>query len=244
MHSRECYYFTGRDLKTALRFNPFLRAIGGHSVVPHGDLVHGPVQLRFITQVRDPVSRAASQYRYWVNRLKLDPAQPAYLQHPASQNFQVKKIAGCEDLDLAKENISKHFLLAGTVDKFDEFLVLLAKKLGMPSALFTYRKQNVDANPQRLEIPDSFYGQLRERNQLDQQLYDWIDTGLFAQYLAEYAGDFMADLEDFRNLQTIASRPIIKPLIDSIYRNSYLKPVSGLIRVRSGLPFSGSYSTE
>lgn len=244
MHSRDTYYFTARDLKTIMKSNPFLRSVGGHAVVPHGDLVHGTEQLRFITQVRDPVARAASQFKFWVNRLKLDTDGSAFLEHPVSQNFQVKKIAGCEDLDLAKENISKHFLLAGTVDQFDQFLVLLARKLGMPLDLFTYNKRNVGADSQQLQMPDNFYDRLQERNQLDQQLYHWIETELFSKYIAEYSGSFAADLDEFRSLQQVAESPKIKPLIDSIYRNGYLKPVSGLIRMSNGLSFRGSYATE
>ena len=244
MHSRDTYYFTARDLQTTRKINPFLRGIGGHAVVPHGDLLYSAGSLRSITQVREPVSRAASQYRFWVSRMKLNMSWEAFLKHPASQNFQVKKIAGCEDLDLAKENISKRFMLAGTVSQFDEFLVLLAKKLRMPLDLFTYSKRNVDTGSQHVQMPDSFFDQLRERNRLDQELYEWIETKLLVNYVTEYSGNFSSDLEEFRLLQQHAASPRTRPVIDSIYRNVYLKPLSGMIRVSNGLPYHGSYSIE
>jgi hypothetical protein len=244
LHSRDSYYFTARDLQTTKRINPFLCAIGGHSVVPHGDLLNSPESLSFITQVREPVARAASQYRFWVSRMKLNMSWEAFLKHPVSQNFQVKKIAGCEDLDLAKENISKHFMLAGTVDQFDEFLVLLAEKLRMPLDLFTYSKQNVDTGSRHVQMPDSFFDQLRERNRLDQKLYEWIETKLLVDYVAEYSGNFSSDLEGFRTRQQVVASPRIGPVMDSVYRNVYLKPVSGLIRLSNGLPYHGSYSIE
>jgi hypothetical protein len=244
LHSRDSYYFTARDLQTIKKVNPFLRAIGGHSVVPHGDLLSAPESLSFITQVREPVSRAASQYKFWVTRMKLRMTWEAFLKHPSSQNFQVKKIAGCEDLDLAKENISKHFLLVGAANQFDEFLVLLAKKLGMPLALFTYRKQNVDTGSRHVEMPDGFFDALRERNRLDEKLYEWIVTTLLASYVAEYSGNFSDDLKEFRARQQAAPNPRIKTVMDSIYRNAYLKPLSALIRVSNGLPYHGSYSIE
>jgi hypothetical protein len=106
MKSRSGRFFTSQDLDVAKRMNPFLRGIGGHSVVPHGDLVSHSHELRFITQLRDPVARAASHFRYRVNRMKIDENWSTFLRHPVSQNFQVKKIAGCEDLDLAKEYLS------------------------------------------------------------------------------------------------------------------------------------------
>jgi hypothetical protein len=244
MHERDTRFFTSRDLNTAQLLNPFLLGIGGHSIVPHGDLLSASRGLAFITQIREPVARAASQYRFWVNRMKVEGSWQAFLEHPASQNFQVKKIAGCEDLDLAKENIEQHFLLAGTVDQFDEFLVLLAKKLGMPLHLFTYSIQNVDAQPKQITLPDLFYDRLRERNMLDQQLYEWVRTAMYSKYIADYSGDFSSDLDDFRNLQHAPLRPKARISIDWLYRNGYLKPVSGLIRLFNGLPYSGSYSTE
>jgi hypothetical protein len=176
--------------------------------------------------------------------MKLNTSWEAFLKHPSSQNFQVKKIAGCEDLDLAKENISKHFMLAGTVDQFDEFLVLLAEKLGMPLDLFTYRKQNVDTGSRHVQMPDSFFDQLRERNRLDQKLYEWIETKLLVDYVAEYSGNFSSDLEEFRAQQQLVASQRIGPVMDSIYRNVYLKPVSGMVRVSNGLPYHGSYSIE
>lgn len=176
--------------------------------------------------------------------MRLNTSWEAFLEHPSSQNFQVKKIAGCEDLDLAKEKISKHFMLAGTVNQFDEFLVLLAKKLGMPLHLFIYRTQNVDTGPQYVPLPDTYFDELRERNRLDQQLYEWIETELLVNYVAKYSGDFSGDLEEFRVRQQAAETPRVGPVIDSIYRNIYLKPAAGLIRVCNGLPHRGSYSNE
>jgi hypothetical protein len=176
--------------------------------------------------------------------MRLDVTWETFLKHPASRNFQVKKLAGCEDVDLAKEYISKDFLIAGTVSQFDAFLILLANKLQMPVDLFTYDKKNVDNSERQPDLPQPFLDGLLERNQLDQKLYDWIDTELFPAYLSSYPGDFSRDLREFRQLQQVAPRPHVKPAVDFIYRNAYLKPVSGVSRILNGLPYSGSYSSD
>ncbi|HZD52499.1 MAG TPA: sulfotransferase family 2 domain-containing protein [Woeseiaceae bacterium] len=244
MHSKENYYFTRRDLETVRAINPFLRAIGGHSLVPHGDLQSAVSELAFITQIRDPVRRAVSQYRYWVNQ-RIDVSGPdSFLQHPLSRNFQVKKLAGCEDLDRAKQLLRRHFLLAGTVERFNEFLVLLAGKLRLPLELFTYRRRNVNPVPNTLPVSDEFVEGLRRRNQLDQELYDWVSGELFDGYVAQHPGDFGADLSRFNELQGESREPRIKPIIDFAYRSAWLTPVSGWIRVSNGLPYRGSYSIE
>lgn len=242
MHDRTYRNLTGRDLRTVLRINPFLLGIGGHSVVPHGDLMREAGRLAFITQLREPIARATSQFRYWVNT-KIDESGPdAYLAHPASENLQVRKIAGCQDVELAKQKIRQHFLLAGTVERFDEFLVLLAKKLDMPLRLFTYRRKNVGRIPPAHPLPPDFAERLRQRNQLDQQLYEWAATDLYSEYVNAYPGDFQADLQYFRALQSHAQEPILKPYTDWVYRKGFLQPISGLIRLTNGLPYHGSYS--
>lgn len=244
MHSKKEYYFTARDLKTMRAINPFLAAIGGHSVVPHGDLMKAANELTFITQLRDPVRRAVSMYRYWVNQ-RIDVSGPAaFLEHPLSSNFQVKKLAGREDLELARDNLRRHFLLAGTVEQFDAFLVLLARKLDMPLERLTYRPRNVNPAPDRLQVTDEFVDALRRRNQLDQQLYDYVANDLHSEYVAQYPGDFSADLDRFRRLQSAAADVRVKPLVDFVYRSAWLGPVSGSIRVANGLPYKGSYSYE
>lgn len=242
MHSRDSYYLTSRDLKTLRAINPFLQAIGGHSVVPHGSLVTRAAELAFITQLRDPLARAVSHFRYWVTQ-EIDTSGPeSFLQHPLSSNFQVKKLAGCEDLELAKQNLRKYFLLAGTVERFDDFLVLLAGHLDIPPECFTYSRRNVNPAPDRLHVSDDFVERLRSRNELDQQLYDWVSRELVPEHIARYRGDFAADLARFKKVQAGVQEGCVKPLLDFAYRRAWLNPLSGLIRVTNGLPYRGSYS--
>ena len=153
--------FSRRDLEIVRRVNPYVRGIGGHSVVPYGDLVRGDQRIAFITQIREPVSRTVSQYKFWISRLKEREDPEWFLSHPTASNFQVKKLAGSANLGLAKDNLRRHFLLAGTVTRFDEFLVLLAQRLGKPVTDFTYQKQNVGKSSNSIEIPAEFVDRLK-----------------------------------------------------------------------------------
>lgn len=212
--------------------------------MPQGDLIKGSSPIVFITQLREPIARAMSQYRFWVNR-RIDVSGPeAFLKHPVSKNFQVKKIAGCEDLDLAMENITKYFMLAGIVEDFDSFLVLLAQQLELPLEKFVYRKKNVNNDRGHVSVPQDFADRLHERNQLDLKLYNWVKSVLLREYVERYSGDFASDLQAFKSIQRSAVHARIKPLVDSVYRNAYIKPISGLIRVTNGLPYVGSYAVE
>ena len=242
MYSTSGHSFTARDLRMMKRCQPFLKAVGGHAVVPHVDLAESGREIQFITQLRNPVDRTISQYRYWISAMKKSTTPKEFLDDPTTRNFQTKKIAGCEDLSAAKRIIRDRFLLAGTVDTFDEFLVLLANRLGMPLELFTYQKQNVAQRTKSPTIPDDFFGHLERTNQMDYELFRWVGSELFNTYLAEYDGDFSSDLMRFRILLRAPPARRAVRTIDSIYRNVYIKPLTGIIRLGNGLPYKGSYA--
>ena len=62
--------FTTADMINLFKINPFIKSIGGHSVVPFGDLKNNFSNIRFITLLRDPVQRYISQYQYNVENLE------------------------------------------------------------------------------------------------------------------------------------------------------------------------------
>jgi hypothetical protein len=166
-----------------------------------------------------------------------------FLDHPTASNFQTKKVAGAEDIELAKKTISEQYLAAGTVERFDEFLVVLARKLGLPLCRFTYEKRNEARPGNGITIPAGFADELARRNTLDLELYRWVDAELYDSYVARYDGDFSSDLQKFLVLQRTESPPTSPYLIDYVYRNAYWKPVTGAIRTLHGLPYSGSYGS-
>jgi hypothetical protein len=234
--------FSINDLRTMYRLNPFLRCIMGHSVVPYGELSAAEIPIRFITQVREPVGRTLSQYRFWVEKMHKKIGLDEFLSHPTTSDYQVKKIAGEANLELAMEILERKFLLAGTVDRFNDFLVLLAGKLNMPLSQFTYSQQNVAPKDKQDSIPDRTITRILEQNQLDKALHEWIGTAIIERDIAEYGKNFSRDKGEFLSLQESPSGNQIKRTIDSAYRNCYLKPVSGAIRLANGLPYFGSYA--
>jgi hypothetical protein len=164
-----------------------------------------------------------------------------FLTHHTASNFQVKKIAGKEDLELAKTIIRSRYLLAGTTEQFDEFLVLLAGQLNLPTRLFVYTRQNESRPGDTVELPPGFGEELAKRNRLDAQLYNWVKTELFDDYITRFGSRFDEELESFRDLNREKKSRTIVSGIDFLYRNAYWKPLTGLFRVFHGLPYSGSY---
>lgn len=237
-------HFSEADLSACLRINPFLRCIAGHSIVPFRSLGRYDERIRYITQVREPVARAVSQFRFWNARMGKDFAADDFLKHHTAANLQTRKIAGSDDIEAAKQIISERFLLASAVDQFDEMLVLLADKLGIPLEMMVYSPQNQAASIRNDELPDGFIDRLREINEIDTALYQWIRKELFTDYVATYSGDLADSLSTFAEMCNNARCFTVRNSVDFVYRNTYVKPVSGTWRVINGLPYRGSYGSD
>lgn len=234
-------YMTPRDVASTLRLHPWLKGIGGHALVPFLD--YGSTRnLRFITVFRDPVERTVSQFKFWKQRMGKSMSVDEFLSHPSASNFQVRKICGEDNLDRAKDILTDQFLLAGTSDQFDLFLVLLSRLITRPLALFTYQKRNTATDRPQMDISESFIDRLRELNRTDQQLVNWVRNDLVPGYVRDAGNGLKDDIAAFANMQNEPSSATARTLVDFAYRNGYLKPATGLIRKLNGLPYSGSYA--
>jgi hypothetical protein len=97
-------------------------------------------------------------------------------------NGQIRFISGIEDkpefmLEKALENIEKHFSLVGTLDKFEESLVLLKHKYQWTMPYFHVLNKTKDRTP--LSALDSKTLEvIRERNQGDIELYSIMSSKL------------------------------------------------------------------
>jgi hypothetical protein len=144
----------------------------------------------YATVLREPVDRIISYY-YFVLR------EPGHFLHgPARElglegfakseashkltNGQTKYLAELDGLDAnrdtleaAKRNLEKYFSVVGLIERFDETLVMLRHVAGW--GLPYYDKANVTRDrPPKSEIPQSAIDTIREHNQLDMELYDWV----------------------------------------------------------------------
>lgn len=78
-----------------------------------------------------------------------------------------------EHLEKAKANIEQHFAFAGVAERFDESLDAMRRTFAWRIAY--YRNQNV--SPSKLkQITPSQKQVIREHNELDYELYNWVDA--------------------------------------------------------------------
>lgn len=238
--------FTSDDMKKVLRFNPALRCIGGHAVKPFSDLRES-FHVRYFTLLRDPIKRYLSQYQYWLERLEKKLSFQSFLDVEGSFNLQTKKIAGTDNLDLAKKTLSKDFFLVGTVEAFDEFLILFRNKLKPFEFSPYYEVKNVGNNksPVRKSLPEIFVkykDEIIKRNQLDIELYEYVKTVLLPRAKVIYGPNFDDDLNLFKNSNnrySLKNRIFLD--LDYMVRKCYYELIFGIIRKKNGLPPKGSY---
>ena len=232
------HIFGSRDLSIALKLNPYLRSISGHSIRPYVNFGKDIADIRFIGIFREPSRRYLSQYRYWRDRLQIDIDFKRFLSLEHHWNLQTTKIAGQLSLNRAKDILKNNFFLLGIVEEFDDFLDMLKKKI-LPVPFHTnYTRKNVKND--RSEYDDLLHRyekEIAERNDLDFELYHFIINELIPSQKSALANKIS---------------PISYPKIENInwhmaryanyfYRKIYIDPVTKFIRKRNGLSIKGSY---
>lgn len=167
----------------------------------------------YITLLRHPVERIISLYHY----IRMIPENQFYTEVVGRRmslddfaagsisqviNHQTRLISGREDdftvaaLRTAKENLSRHFTVAGLNERFDESLVLFKRRVGLGNIY--YVKQNVTKNrPPRREVPRSTVRLIEKRNELDLDLYEFAAREFEELVAAEGAG-FAEQVNAFR----------------------------------------------
>jgi hypothetical protein len=180
----------------------------------------------YITLLRDPIDRIISYYHYILRtsshylheqvvsqKMNLKEFVASGIS-PEINNFQTDMLATVDSkllekygkfhypkeqlFESAKNNILKYFSIAGILEQFDEFLILAQKILGWKKLY--YAKQNVTENrPTRDVIPDGTLSVLEENNQLDIQLYKFVQARM-NESTAQHGPSFKQEVQKFKLL--------------------------------------------
>ncbi len=173
-----------------------------------------PAPYTYITILRHPTKRIISLYYYL---LQSTSHKQHYLvsgktlhefaqQKLCHHNFQTRYIAGleafnldCSDddkLEMAKENIDKHFAAVGIQEYFDESLIVFKRKLNW-SNMPLYIKQNKSKKPISVVHKESTLEFIQEKNSLDIQIYEYAKSKLLQQ-INQLGSDFDQELKNFK----------------------------------------------
>ncbi|WP_287129570.1 sulfotransferase family 2 domain-containing protein [Candidatus Cyanaurora vandensis] len=185
-----------------------------------------PAQSRYVTMLREPISRTVSAFYYTRNKADERPFYAKVTQNievfAASdwqQNFQTRALAGMVDpeeapadvLARAKRNIEAHFTLVGLTERFDESLLLLQEEFGWPTVNLTYVKVNT-ARDRRDPLTPADRDLVVAHNQLDLELYQFAQQR-FAQQVAQQGPDFARRLSAYQTFNQRYSKLIHFPYL-------------------------------
>ncbi|PIG90647.1 sulfotransferase family 2 domain-containing protein [Gloeocapsopsis sp. IPPAS B-1203] len=154
----------------------------------------------YITILREPVERVVSHYFYLQNRnaVSKETTLEEFVQtYKRAQNSMTSFLSGLEfkiqaeqniesnledfsekSLNLAKDNIEKHFKVVGLVERFDETCLLLKKDLGWNIPIACLKKNVSNNRPKAKDLPRETVKLIEEFNQFDILLYQYAKIDL------------------------------------------------------------------
>lgn len=208
-----------------------VRCLSGH--VPFGVHQYFPQKsLHYVGFVRDPIDRALSEYFFFSKQPQLMPllgldvgttlSPQAFWEHQASigmMDFQTRVLSGydnmvesvlppykkmpVENADSMIKGIVESFALIGTVEQFDESLLLMKQKFGWRNICYT-RRNVAPVSKKRLQLRQEVGETLRNLNPMDCKLYAHIREMINAK-IAEQGESFARELRRFRFLNRLYS---------------------------------------
>lgn len=218
-----------QDIDFTRKLFPWLRSIAGENLVdPLRLSVPNPF---YITFLRDPVARVFSHYQDEVLRGgKTISFEEMLAADETLTNTSVKRLAGREDLDRAKQVLEK-FNFVGLTEKFDLSLHMLQKIC--PVRLNYNYKRKVTARDnsikKSLESDSRIVDLVREKNKLAIQLYEFAVKEIFPK-LCSQTGYSPADkVESFDKF-----KGEIRPnfLLHRLYNQTFYRNVCKLYKKR------------
>lgn len=131
-------FYSREELEGDLRWNPYIKYVGGHSVRPHVD--YGPIdnRLEWFSFFRDPISRILSHYYQQSSsqRFRADGLMAWFARHPNRAHWQIYMIAGENNLSKAKDIIRNKYSFVGLNKQYEQSLFLLGQKFGLKNFQF------------------------------------------------------------------------------------------------------------
>ena len=236
--------FDAHDLKLVLKINPLVACIAGHSISPVTDF-SAQANMHYITLLRDPIDRYLSQFFYSREYREKTWDFPRFLDIEQNHNFQVKKIAGCDDLEMAKQILLNQFLAVGLVEYFDEFLAYLYVVLKPRKKLnLYYHRANVRRNRTGFHgLHQQYLSAIKERNRNDLKLYQFVQDQILTSRAPQVQNLLQPGQGLFASSPPRRANLILTDLCDYLVRKLYFDPLSDFVRLKNGLARRGSYAT-
>lgn len=130
--------FSREELESDLRWNPFMKYLGGHSVRPHVD--YGPTgdRLVWFSVFRNPLTRILSHYyqQTGAGNFKVNGLVDWLTKYPNRAHWQIYMIAGENDLSKAKDIVRDKLAFVGLNEHYEQSLFLFKETFGLTNFQF------------------------------------------------------------------------------------------------------------
>jgi Sulfotransferase family len=177
-------FYTHGDLEIDRRIYPGLRSIAGHYLCPAHN--YGPFgeRFRWITILREPTRRYVSHYGQHVEKMGVRTDFKSWMGIEKYHNDQVKTLAGCENLDLAKQTLSR--MTFGVLEEFDLSLLLIRELLPEFQLNVNLRQHSNSSKGiiNSSQLLEENRQQIKSNNRLDLELYRFAIEELWPEQLA------------------------------------------------------------
>ncbi|MBA3558730.1 MAG: polyhydroxyalkanoic acid system family protein [Gemmatimonadaceae bacterium] len=191
-------------IRPSLR-RPDLRAVIGHFSYGIHEFVEGPSI--YVTLLRNPVDRVLSLYHFL--EAERQTSIEEFVAHPSIKevdNDQTRRIAGvdpavggCTNAMLLKamENMRRHFAVAGVIERLDETLILLRRKLAWTREVISYPRNVNSSKPPVSLLSQDVVEAILNRNELDAKLHQYAGV-LMDEAIAKAGSEFQDELLRYR----------------------------------------------
>ena len=195
------------------RIHKNVKALGGHPLRPHVEYRDAFGDIKFITFLRDPVSRFISHYNYGLKNKNHSLSFSQRMQSRSELNYQIKFILGCgnspdrdfdpnqDDVEHAKNILKKDYDFIGIVEYFDESLVMMKKLLSLQGFDLRYSRKNV-SSPQKnvvskKNLSKEVIRDLIEMHHQDYEIYYFVRNLIFNEQRNMYGANLTTDVQRF-----------------------------------------------
>lgn len=226
-------FFTSTDLRRLRRILPFVRGIGGHTTRTYAgyeDVVGDDI--RYITFLRDPVSRYLSHFNYQRQVMGIDWTLDAFLADGRFDNYQTIRLAPDGNVQSAKRQIDL-MSFVGIVEEFNTSLLLLRSIVPELFSTVCYERKNVGSTRRGGmgldELSVEQRGRIVEKNADDMELYRHA-TKRFDREKQSYRGDLDGDLATLTTQLESYTYPRLRATALFALRNAVRYTVQPVIR--------------
>jgi len=169
------------------RWYPRLKSVLGHDVRIYSDLESAVEEIKWVTFLRNPVRRTISHYQYDLQRGGVDLPFEEWATHDAVSNRMTRQIAGPDGTADQAIDLMGRFAFVGVTERFDESLVLMQERLGLPDIRYGRKwvapsddtKERLLTNPEAVALVESV-------NQHDLALWDHVMAEVYPKQQAEF----------------------------------------------------------